>query len=274
MRYRWLIENRISVRQFQNTQVDRTKLLQLMNYSEEIEGLVEGINTQFIFITDGVQKRDILEGNAGYDGHLIYAPHYIAILSDEKPLYLQNAGYMMEELLLKATELDLGTCWLTVEDGESLKKQLEMKATGRLVALAAIGYPKTRIPFTPKSTSTRIPLEKFVYFKKWGEIPSTEHLELRGLINVLYHTRMAPSWKNQQPWKLLIDGSEIILVVGGNTIPEKSLLLDSGIMMLYLQRIFNEAGFTVKWIPYDNKKNYHSKYNIPKEYQIIGSLNI
>ncbi|WP_026476914.1 nitroreductase family protein [Alkaliphilus transvaalensis] len=275
MRYRWLIENRISTRDFQELAVDRDKFLQLISYSGEIEGLIPEIKTQFIFIADGKKKTKYLEGKVGYGGHLVTAPHYVGLVSEVKPQHLQNASYQMEELLLKATELDLGSCWLSIEDGDKLKKHLDLNIDGELVALAAIGYPKLHKPYTPKSTSTRMALHEFVYFEKWGTKPITEDIEMRGLANILYHTRMAPSWKNQQPWKLIIDGEEIILVVGGEDVPEKNLLLDSGIMMLYLERIFNEAGFKVKWQLYDDDlKEDYEKYCIPDNYRIIGSLYI
>ncbi|MBM7614992.1 nitroreductase family protein [Alkaliphilus hydrothermalis] len=275
MRYRWLIENRISVRDFRDIHVDKSKMIQLINYSEGIKGLLEDIKVDFIFVSDGKIKRNLLKGKVGYKGHIVEAPHYIVMTSEEKPQYLQNASYMMEELLLKANELDLGTCWLTVEDEEGLRKDLELTNAGKIVAMAALGYPKGRVPFTPKSTSTRISLYEFVYHEKWGEEPKENELESRGLMNILYHIRMAPSWKNQQPWRLIIDGEKLILVVGGEEIPQKSLLLDSGIMMLYLERIFNEAGIRVRWELYDDDlENIYETYNIPKDYKVVGCLRL
>ena len=43
-----------------------------------------------------------------------------------------NAGYMMEDLVLKLTELDIDTCWLTFTDSDKIKKALSLTTPLRL----------------------------------------------------------------------------------------------------------------------------------------------
>lgn len=276
MKYRWLIENRKSVREFKETDVHNEILQELMDYGLQIKSPFK-VSTKFILIEDGWEKKDVLRGRTGYGGHPVYAPHYIGILSEEKDEFLQNAGYIMEELLLKAVSLELGTCWISVVNQEETKEALGIDSSDHLVALAAIGYPKGHIPYTPKSTSLRMSLNEFIFHKRWDQKPWIEELEMRGLAKILYHIRMAPSWQNLQPWKLIVDDNEIILVVGqeNSNTNSKNLLIDAGIMMLYMERIFNEEGLVAKWSLYEEalKKDYEI-YSIPKEYHIIGSLHI
>ena len=48
-----------------------------------------------------------LESSAGYNQFLIGAPHYLLLMSAPHSYAAINAGYMMEDLVLKLTELDL-----------------------------------------------------------------------------------------------------------------------------------------------------------------------
>ncbi len=51
-----------------------------------------------------------------------------------------NAGYMMEDLVLKLTELDIDTCWLTFTDSDKIKKALSLTTPLEVAAIVAFGY--------------------------------------------------------------------------------------------------------------------------------------
>lgn len=272
MRYRWLIENRKSVRQFKEAAVSQEALKELMEYSQQIKGLVD-VKTKFQLIDQGWEKSQLLKGKVGYGGNPIDAPYFIALLSQEGDHYLENAGYMMEELLLKAVSLDLATCWVSI-GGQEVKEALGIDSPHQVVALAAIGYPEGQFPYTPKSTTMRVSLNEFVFHRRWDQKPWIEELEMRGLARIFYHIRMAPSWKNSQPWKLILNENEIILVVERES-TQGNPLLDAGIMMLYMERMFNEEGMVAKWSLHNKeKRKEYEAYGIPKNYQIVGSLYI
>ena len=42
------------------------------------------------------------------------------------PMRAINAGYMMEDLVLKLTELDIDTCWMTFTDSDKIKQALSL----------------------------------------------------------------------------------------------------------------------------------------------------
>ncbi len=58
--------------------------------------------------------------------------------------YLESASAAMENLLLAATALGLGTCWMTgpLEDEPSLRQILEIPDDRTLVAITPLGYPE------------------------------------------------------------------------------------------------------------------------------------
>jgi len=271
-----LIENRKSVREYQKKQLDTKEIKALEEFLKEVKVLRKNIGVEFVFIENGWEKEDILKGRAGYVGNPILAPHYIALISEAKEGYLLNTSYILEQVVLKAVELNIGSCWVSVEnDASGLKRDLGIDKCGEVVAMIALGYPKTHIPFTKKSGTARIAVEDFVFKGKWGKVAFHEELEMMGIEKILHSIRLAPSWANLQPWKLIIDNDKIILSVGGKDVDEKHLMLDAGIMMLYMEKAFNHEGLMAEWSMYTEELDGDfSEYNIPSEYNIIGTLHI
>jgi len=52
-----------------------------------------------------------------------------------------DMGIALEHIVLAATELGLGTCWLGYFSARKLKKALGIPALARIAALLAVGYP-------------------------------------------------------------------------------------------------------------------------------------
>ena len=116
MNYRALIQNRKSFRQFQDRKVSTADIEKVQNhYDRHVRRLIPEIKTELLIL--GVETRDALEGAAGYNQFLVGAPQYLVLLSEEHPRAYLNAGFIMEDLILKLTEMDLNSCWLTFADG-------------------------------------------------------------------------------------------------------------------------------------------------------------
>ncbi len=77
------------------------------------------------------------------------APHIIVVLTDKtddsnyQKAHLESASAAMENMLLAATALGLGTCWMTgpLRDEKSLRELLEIPDDKELVAVTPLGYP-------------------------------------------------------------------------------------------------------------------------------------
>lgn len=273
MRYKRLLEERRSCRSFREESIESEIIAELFTYGHGIKSLDKSIKTQFIYIDKGFQKASIFSNKVGYNGFIVSAPYYVALVSDEKNNYLRNAGYMMEEFLLKTVEFGLASCWLTLSVEEELKEKLGIQASGKLVAMAAIGYPKSPLPYTPKDTTYRESIESYVYMSSWDNKPKQEELELRGLLEIFLHLRKAPSWKNHQPWRFLILEDEVLLCVGGEKANKTSLEIDAGIMMLYMENIFKETGINPVWREGIDFTRY-KECSIPAEYNLIAAIKI
>ncbi|MEM0377369.1 MAG: nitroreductase family protein [Thermofilum sp.] len=77
-----------------------------------------------------------------------------------------DVSIALQNLVLAAHSLGLGTCWIGVhhEEGD-LKKLLKLPDDARIVAMIAIGYPaEEKGPVTDRK-----PLSEITYHNRWGE---------------------------------------------------------------------------------------------------------
>ncbi|HZK57584.1 MAG TPA: nitroreductase family protein [Clostridia bacterium] len=276
MTFLGIIKERKPIEEYEKRKLSLDEIKIFEEFLEEIEVLRKNIGIKFVFIEDGWGKEEILRERVSYMGNLVLAPNYVALLSEVKEGYLSNAAYILEQIMLKAVDLNIGSCWIFVEeDADGLKMDLGVDAHGELIAMIALGYPKTHIHHTDKSEDLHINIDDFVFKNEWGKTICHEELKTTGMGEALNGLRLTPSWVNPRPWKLIIHNDQIILTVGGKDIDEKYLLIDAGIMMLYMENAFKEAGLPARWSIYrEELDGDFSEYNIPSEYQIIGTLHI
>ena len=78
--------------------------------------------------------------------------------------YQIDLGIAMEHMVLKATELGLGTCWIGWFREEKIKEILGIPGSIRVTALLAVGYPGNEASAKRKRKS----LEEIVFRDKWG----------------------------------------------------------------------------------------------------------
>ena len=115
MNYSALIQNRKSFREFTDKQVPFSILETLKNYYyNSVRRLVPELKTSLLVFDTAA--RGALEGAAGYNQFLVGAPQYLVLLSEKQELAHLNAGYIMQDLLLKLNDLELDSCWLTFTD--------------------------------------------------------------------------------------------------------------------------------------------------------------
>ena len=79
--------------------------------------------------------------------------------------YQIDLGIAMEHMVLKATELGLGTCWIGWFKENDVKEILGIPKKIKVSAMLAVGYPKAQ----PSRKRSRKPIDKIVFSEKWGQ---------------------------------------------------------------------------------------------------------
>ena len=229
MNYAALIQNRKSVREFRD-EVVPFRLLERVkeHYHNYLRRLVPHIGTELYFF--GTDAREALEGAAGYHKFLVGAPQYLVLLSEDHPQAGLNAGFIMEDLILKLTDLGLDSCWVTFTDSELVKEVLGVDSDLQVAAIAAFGYGvKTtrRLRLNIKSMSSIDIIAKRQYFEPKVSVKELVHRgawgDRDGLDNAIgfyddmlweafYAASLAPSYLNRQAYGFLLKPGSVTLV--------------------------------------------------------------
>lgn len=79
--------------------------------------------------------------------------------------YQIDLGIAMEHMVLKATDLGLGTCWIGWFHEVKVKEILKIPEKIKVSAMLAVGFPGNE----SSKKRSRKPIRKIVYIDKWGK---------------------------------------------------------------------------------------------------------
>lgn len=265
MNYSALIENRRSVREFTGEQVPASVLAQIKEYYyESCKRLVPELKTALLVFAEDAKEK--LEGAAGYNSFLIGAPTYLVLLSEKHPLAGLNAGYMMQDISLKLTDMDLGSCWITFTDSDSLKKALSIDSRLDVAAILAFGYGK-KAPMRPRfnilsMSNVDVKAKRrymdpkkgvgdLVFLNTWGNRHGVK--DFLGFFDdvlweALHAAALAPSYLNRQAYGFLLHEGQVTLV---STPDEYNTALDGdlslGIALLHFDAVAEKWSGKIRW---------------------------
>ena len=265
MNYSALIENRKSVRAFTDKPVTNAALIELETYYyQNLKRLVPEIKTELVFFND--HSKEALEGAAGYNQFLIGAPQYLVLLSQKHEHMHLNAGYIMEDLLLKAYDMGLDSCWLTFTSSDDIKEAVGIVTDLEVVAVAAFGYgvrTTKRLRLNIRSMSDidisakrryaepKRSIYDMVFMKEWGNTHKLDD-HIGFFDNVLWEAfhaaSLAPSYLNRQAYGFVIHDGQISLIQRPDEFTtELDGQLSLGIVMLHFDAVASEWAGRVQW---------------------------
>ena len=265
MHYPTLIQNRKSTREFTNKEITFSQLETIRNYyCNSARRLVPEIRTELYFF--GPNTGAALEGAAGYNQFLIGAPQYLVLLSESHPQSGLNAGFLMQDILLKLSDLELDSCWLTFSDSEDIKNVLGIESHKEVAAIAAFGYGKKtvrRLRLNLRSMSNVDVVAKHRYMEPKRSVQDMAFLDSWGnthgldkylgffddmLWESIYAASLAPSYLNRQAYGFLLKDGEISLVERPdpyNTEIDGQLSL--GVVLLHFSAVAETWAGSLNW---------------------------
>jgi len=92
---------------------------------------------------------------------------------DDLQYYTVDVAIAVENLILAATDVHLGTCWVGGFNEKKIKEQLEIPKRIRIVALIPLGYPADKKGLIATITKTivngekRKSLDEIVHYEHW-----------------------------------------------------------------------------------------------------------
>lgn len=189
------IENRHSVRRYLEKHIEPEILSKLY---EEVAlcNRESGLNIQLI-----TNEPSAFSSFLAHYGKFSHVTNYFAMIGKKGPKLDETIGYYGEQLVLKAQQLGLNTCWVALTYSKK-KSHYELKEGEKLVCVIALGYGKTQgVPHKSK------PLEKL--YEENGEMPTW-------FLNGVKAAQLAPTATNQQKFLFkLIDNKVSVEATGG-----------------------------------------------------------
>lgn len=167
------IETNRSTRMYADLPVPEEKLVNVLDAARRAPSWKNNQGWMYIAVTD----RDIIQklkkiitnpqGNAFENAPYFIVQCYNPESSGNrggKPYYLVDAGISMQQAMLTAHSLGLGTCWVGVFPDDKLAELFGVPENYQIIAYTPLGVPAEGLPRRPG----RKALEEIVYRNHWG----------------------------------------------------------------------------------------------------------
>lgn len=255
-----IIQERYSCRRYLKTSIDAKKLDDLADFITANSNGPFGSSIRFELIAATKTDSKALRGLGTY-GFIKNPTGFIIGAMGEGKKNLEDFGYAMEHIILFATDIGLGTCWL---GGSFTKSRFAKKiAAGKnetVPAVASVGHiaeGSDKDPIRQRIEGDRRYAWEKLFFNQVFGTPLS-HEEAGGYATPLEMVRLGPSASNKQPWRI-VKGDDswhfyIQRTPGYQNNWTAKLLnvadmqrLDAGIAMCHFELAANELDLAGKW---------------------------
>ncbi len=166
------INKRRSIRKFKNMEIGKENISILLNAAQAAPSAGNMQGRDFIIVTDRTIKRELVV--AAHNQHFMAsAPVIIVAVANIRrsssrygsrgELYaVQDATASVMNIMLAATNIGLGTCWIGAFDEDIVRDILNVPMGEKPVAIVPIGYPDED-PVMPQ----RMDMDQIIHREKW-----------------------------------------------------------------------------------------------------------
>ncbi len=166
------INKRRSIRKFKNMEIGKENIDILLNAAQAAPSAGNMQGRDFIIVTDRTIKRELVV--AAHNQHFMAsAPVIIVAVANvrrssskyrnrAKLFAIQDTTASIMNLMLAATSIGLGTCWIGAFDEDRVRDILKIPIEERPITLIPVGYPDED-PAKPP----RMDLDQIIHREKW-----------------------------------------------------------------------------------------------------------
>lgn len=137
------IEKRHSTREYKDQPVPKEMLEALVDAGRRAPSARAIEPWEFVVVTDR-RRLDVLASLISTGVFLKESTACIVVFCEDVKYFLEDGAAATENILLAATDLDLGTCWIAGDKKEyapDVLKLLDVPRGYKLVSLVAVGWP-------------------------------------------------------------------------------------------------------------------------------------
>ncbi len=246
-----------------NVPVQKTHQQTLKNFLETLRIGPFGTHARFDLAAAVQDGKRSLKGLGTY-GFIKNPAGFIIGAVEKGPKNLEDYGYLLENAVLSATDIGLGTCWLGGSfTKSSFAKRISLRDEEIIPAVVSLGYDEEKRGRDGQfrkffSAARRIPMERLFYADTFG---NTLTINAAGeYAEPLEMVRWAPSASNKQPWRIVRTDDAWHFYIqrtkgyGKGTILFNILRLadlqrvDMGIAMCHFELTARELGLNGAWV--------------------------
>lgn len=251
------IKNRTSIRTYDKKEISRDTMEKLVGFINNIEHNYG--DYRFPMIHSNV------DGKVGTYGVITGGNTYICGIVKKDTPDLVELGYLFEKIILFATSLNLGTCWLggTFNRSEFAEK-VGITEDESFICATPVGYAAEKKSIKDRAMRK---IAKSNHRKDFNELffdrdfNPLNKKDLRVYGEALEMVRIGPSASNKQPWRIVKEENLYHLYLERTPDYAKSLgydiqLLDMGIAKYHFEATLRENSENGYWGKLDEHPQY------------------
>ena len=275
-----LVKQRFSCRSYLSQPVEEQTRQRLADYAAALQTGPFGAQIRFELVAAREKDQKAIRTLGTY-GFIKGATGFIIGVIQDEEKNLEDFGYLMESIILFATDMGLGTCWLGGTFTKSSFSQRVSPRPGELIpAVVAMGYCAKKqhgfdaIIRNSAGAERRLSWEKLFFDSRFGVPLSRE--AAGDYATALEMVRRAPSASNKQPWRIIKDGNMWHFFLQRTPGYREGMLvrlftvadmqrIDMGIAMCHFELVARDHGLDGRWemnAPDIGKTDEFSEYTV------------